>query len=120
VPRIEITVTVADLTDEQKAKFGDYIEFWDSTTEAFYDEPDPAAVDPAHITEALRVTFHGWYDEEEDDFEGQTFFTRSFTEGDRPEPFSKRHKQVCGFLYLRHRTGRPPGSFPPINIIPGL
>lgn len=105
-PRIEITVTVADLTDEQKAKFGDYIEFWDSSTEAFYDEPNPAGVDPAHITESLRVTFHGWYDEEEDDFEAQTFFTRSLMEGDRPEPFSKRDKQVCGFLYLRsHRTG---------------
>jgi putative ATP-dependent endonuclease of OLD family len=105
-PRIKITVTIADLSDEQKSKFGDYVEFWDSTTEAFFVEPTPAGVDPAHISEALRITFHGWYDGEEDDFEGQTFFTRSLTEGDRPEPFSKRHRQVCGFLYLRsHRTG---------------
>jgi putative ATP-dependent endonuclease of OLD family len=105
-PRIEITVTVADLTKEQKAKFGDYVEFWDATTNTLYDQPKPAGVDAAHITEALRVTFHGWYDEEEDDFEGRTFFTRSLTEGDRPEPFSKREKQVCGFLYLRSlRTG---------------
>ncbi len=105
-PRIEITVTVADLTKEQKAKFGDYVEFWDATTDSFYDQPNPAGVDAAHITEALRVTFHGWYDEEEDDFEGRTFFTRSLTEGDRPEPFSRRDKQVCGFLYLRSlRTG---------------
>lgn len=105
-PRIEITVTVADLTTEQKAKFGDYVEFWDATTNTLYDQPNPTGVDAAHITEALRVTFHGWYDEEEDDFEGRTFFTRSLTEGDRPEPFSKREKQVCGFLYLRSlRTG---------------
>jgi putative ATP-dependent endonuclease of OLD family len=105
-PRIEITVTVADLTEEQRGKFGDQVEFWNSSTQAFYDEPDPAGVDPAHITEALRVTFHGWYDEEEDDFQGQTFFTRSLTESERPEPFSKRHKQICGFLYLRSlRTG---------------
>jgi putative ATP-dependent endonuclease of OLD family len=105
-PRIEIEVTVVDLTEEQKAIFGDYVEFWDSTTQTFYDQPNPAGVDPDHITEALCVTFHGWYDEEDDDFKGQTFFTRSLTEDDRPEVFSKRHKQVCGFLYLRSlRTG---------------
>lgn len=106
VPKIEIEVTVANLTEEQKGKFGDYVEFWDSTTHTLYDLPNPAGIDPAHITEALRITFYGWYDEEEDDFEGKTYFTRSLTEGDRPEEFSKRHKQVCGFLYLRSlRTG---------------
>lgn len=105
-PRIEIEVTVVDLSEEQKARFGDYIEFWDSTNETLYEQPDPAGVDPAHITEALRVTFHGWYDEEEDDFEGRTYFTRSLTESDRPHRFSRRDKQVCGFLYLRSiRTG---------------
>ena len=105
-PRIEIEVTVVDMTEEQKASFGDYVEFWDSQTEMIYDQPDPSGVDPDHITEALRVTFRGWYDEEEDDFKGQTFFTRSLAEDDRPEAFSKRHKQVCGFLYLRSlRTG---------------
>lgn len=105
-PKIEIEVTVADLNEEQKGKFGDYIEFWDAATDAFYDEPNPAGVDAAAITEALRVTFHGWYDTDEDDFEGKTYFTRSLTEGERPEPFSRKHKQVCGFLYLRSlRTG---------------
>ena len=105
-PRIEIEVTVADLSDEQKSTFGDFVEFWDSTNDEFYEAADPGGVDPAHISEALRITFHGWYDEEEDDFEGRTFFTRSLTEGERPEQFSRKHKQVCGFLYLRsHRTG---------------
>jgi putative ATP-dependent endonuclease of OLD family len=105
-PRIEIEAIIADLSDEQKAKFGDYVEFWDLTTDTFYDQPDLAGVDSSHITEALRVTFHGWYNEEEDDFEGRTFFTRSLTEDDRPMPFSRRDKQVCGFLYLRSlRTG---------------
>lgn len=105
-PRIEIEVAIADLTEEQKAKFGDYTEFWDAATDTFYDEADPAGVDAAHITEALRVTFLGWYDSEEDDFEGKTFFTRSLTESDTPIPFSKKDKQICGFLYLRSlRTG---------------
>lgn len=105
-PKIEIEVTVADLTEEQKARFGDYSEFWDSKADKFYAEANPAGVDAADITEALRITFHGWYDAEEDDFEGRTYFTRSLTEADKPDLFSKKHKQVCGFLYLRSlRTG---------------
>lgn len=104
--RIEIEVAVADLTDEQKGKFGDYVEFWDASTDTFYEEPSPAGVDAATITEALRITFHGWYDSDEDDFEGRTYFTRSLAESDKPEQFSKKHKQICGFLYLRSlRTG---------------
>ncbi len=105
-PKIVIEATIADLTEEQKGKFGDYIEFWDSAADKFYDAPNPAGVDAATITEALRVTFHGWYDKEEDDFEGATYFTRSLTESDKPDLFSRKHKQLCGFLYLRSiRTG---------------
>jgi putative ATP-dependent endonuclease of OLD family len=105
-PRIEIEVTVTDLSEEQTNKFGDYTEFWNGTTDTFYAEANPVGVDAAEITEALRVTFHGWYDPEEDDFEGRTCFTRSLTEEDRPVVFSKRDKQICGFLYLRsRRTG---------------
>jgi putative ATP-dependent endonuclease of the OLD family len=105
-PRIEIEVAIANLSDEQKAKFGDYTEFWDATTDTFYEEANPAGVDAAHIAEAFRVTFHGWYNPEEDDFEGRTYFTRSITESDNPVPFNTKDKQACGFLYLRSlRTG---------------
>lgn len=105
-PRIEIEVTVGDLNEEQKAQFGDFVEFWDPSSDTFYEGPTAEGIDPAHITEALRLTFRGWYDEEEDDFEGRTYFSRSLTEDERPEQFTRRHKQICGFLYLRsHRTG---------------
>ena len=105
-PKIEIEVTITNLTEEQKGRFGDYIEFWNTEINAFYQEPNPEGVDAAMITEALRVTFQGWYEEEEDDFEGRTYFTRSLFEGDSPVPFSKKDKQICGFLYLRSiRTG---------------
>ena len=54
----------------------------------------------------MRVTFIGCYDPDEDDFEGKTYFTRSLTESQTPTGFSKKDKQVCGFLYLRSlRTG---------------
>jgi putative ATP-dependent endonuclease of OLD family len=105
-PRIEVEVTVVDLTQEQQAKFGDYTEFWDKDTDNFYTGANPAGVDAANITTSLRVTFHGWYDPEEDDFEGRTYFTRSLSEDSTPSIFSRTHKQVCGFLYLRSlRTG---------------
>ena len=105
-PRIEIEVAIAELSDEQKARFSDYIEFWDTNSDQFYEAPNPAGVDPGHITEALRVTFLGWYEPDEDDFQGKTYFTRSLTEGDTAVEFRKKDKQVCGFLYLRSlRTG---------------
>jgi putative ATP-dependent endonuclease of OLD family len=105
-PRIEIEVTIAGLTDEQKGRFGDYTEFWDKESDTFYTEADPAGVDAANITESLRVTFQGWYDSEEDDFVGRTYFTRSLSEDLTPSFFSRTHKQSCGFLYLRSlRTG---------------
>lgn len=105
-PKIEIEATISHLTDEQKARFGDHVEFWDSTADTFYDVAEPEGVDAAHITEAIRVTFIGCYDAEEDDFEGKTYFTRTLSEGPTPTPFSKKDKQICGFLYLRSlRTG---------------
>jgi putative ATP-dependent endonuclease of OLD family len=105
-PKIEIEATISHLTDEQKARFGDHVEFWNATTGTFYDEANPEGVDAGHITEALRVTFIGCYDPDEDDFEGKTFFTRTLAEGPTPTQFSKKDKQICGFLYLRSlRTG---------------
>jgi len=105
-PRIEIEVTITDLTVEQKGKFGNHIEFWNKDSDAFYVDANPEGVDTASITEALRITFIGAYDMEQDDFDGKTYFTRSLTEEETPISFTKKDKQVCGFLYLRSlRTG---------------
>ncbi|MBN3767845.1 AAA family ATPase [Burkholderia sp. Ac-20365] len=105
-PRIQIEVVIVDLSLEQKAHFGDYVEFWDSTANNLYDIPHAPGVDAASITEALRVTFCGCYNEDEDDFEGKTYFSRSLTDTTGPEQFSRKDKQRCGFLYLRTiRTG---------------
>ncbi len=105
-PIISIEVVITDLSEEQLATFGNDLEFWDSNVGALYDVPNPAGVDADHISEALRVTFRGWYDPEEDDFEGATYFTRSLNEGGVPVVFTRKYKQLCGFLYLRTvRTG---------------
>jgi putative ATP-dependent endonuclease of OLD family len=94
-PKIEIEATITDLSVEQKGKFGEYAEFWDSASDSFYEDADPAGVDAEGITEALRVTFYGYYNKEEDDFEGRTFFTRSLSESDQPIAFGRRDKQIC-------------------------
>ncbi len=106
-PQIEIEVTVIGLSEKQRAKFGDYAEWWDQTTDLFYADADPAGVDATSIVQALRVSFVGRYDSDDDDFEGKTYFTRTLSESDSPDEFRRRDKQVCGFLYLRSlRTGR--------------
>jgi putative ATP-dependent endonuclease of the OLD family len=105
-PHIVITATVTGLSEEQQAHFGDYIEWWDTSKQNLFELADAAALDEAPVVPALRVTFMGRYDPEEDDFEGKTYYTRTLTESDSPEPFTKRDKHRCGFLYLRSiRTG---------------
>lgn len=105
-PKIRIEVTIANLSLEQQARFGGQVEWLKTGAGVFYDEPDPAGVDAADIVAALRVTFIGGYDAEEDDFIGNTYFTRTLSEEETPTPFSKKDKQHCGFLFLRSlRTG---------------
>ncbi len=105
-PTIRIDAIVTELNDEQKAHFGGVIEFWCNENASLYDEPNPEGVDAGSISEAIRVSFIGEYDPEDDDFVGSSVFTRSLTESDTPEYFRKSDKQRCGFLYLRSvRTG---------------
>src|SRR5581483_7960725 len=105
-PTIKVEVVITALSAEQQTRFGDYLEWLKTSTGAFYETPDPAGVDAADIRPALRVTFVGAYEPEEDDFEGATYFSRSLDEADTPTPFSKKDKQHCGSLYLRSlRTG---------------
>jgi putative ATP-dependent endonuclease of OLD family len=105
-PKIRVDVTVTNLSEEQRIKFGGSVEWLDSHTGQFYQAAAPGGIDAAHILAALRVTFLGEYDPEEDDFAGNTYFTRSLSEEDDPILFSKNDKRYCGFLFLRSiRTG---------------
>jgi putative ATP-dependent endonuclease of OLD family len=106
VVQIKIEATITGLSDEQKAHFRDYIEWWNTQDGEFYTVPKVEGVDADTILEALRVTFIGEYEFEEDDFVGNTYFARSLEEGGIPQFFGRRDKQFCGFLYLRSlRTG---------------
>ena len=106
-PHIRVEATITDLSNEQKAHFKDYIEWWDTVDGKFYTSAFVQGVDTKTVVEALRVTFIGEYIPEEDDFKGWTYFARSLEESDNHQAFSRRDKQHCGFLYLRSlRTGR--------------
>ena len=60
-------------------------------------------MDDKSIEEVIRVAFNGAYDEEDDDFSGETFFCSPV---DSKTKFHKSDKRDCGFLYLRAlRTG---------------
>lgn len=103
---VRVEATVMGLSEEQQARFKDYIEWWNTTGKAFHVGP-VEEVDHPDIQPAVRITFVGYYDPEEDDFEGQTYFSRSLEESETPQVFYKKDKQFCGFLYLRSmRTAR--------------
>lgn len=105
-PEITIEATISDLSAEQTARFADYIEFWDTNANAIAPAATLLDVDGQQIKEAIRVTFKGRYDLEDDDFVGQTFFSRSLVESAKGVVFGKKDKQMCGFLLLRtQRTG---------------
>lgn len=104
-PTIHIEATITNLNADQRARFKDYIEWWDQQKNELLTVPPPANADQEHVVHALRVAFSGSYDPEEDDFVGDTYFPKSDDEGDRQQ-FRKKDKQYCGFLYLRSlRTG---------------
>lgn len=101
-PRREVRVeaVVTALNEEQQNQFGDEIEWWNTTTSEFQDAP-VEGIDSPEVLASIRVTFVGYYDPEDDDFAGDTYFARSLEDGGTPFPFTKRQKQFCGFLYLR-------------------
>ncbi|WP_312944449.1 AAA family ATPase [Agrobacterium sp.] len=104
-PIIEIELTVTGLSPEQQDYFNSHIEWWHEGTQSLF-SGSADELDVSESLPAIRVTFRGWYEEEEDDFTGKTFYTRSLNEDETASIFGKRDKQKCGFLYLRTiRTG---------------
>jgi putative ATP-dependent endonuclease of the OLD family len=103
---IQVEVVVAGLSDEQQRHFREHIEWWDSSAQKFLDGPPAAGTDQPHVGAALRVFFNGWYDVEEDDFAGDTFYALPQLPHGAYVRFTTGDKRRCGFLLLRTlRTG---------------
>lgn len=103
---ISIEVTVIDLNDNQLRHFGNYIEWWDKTNITLLEGPPASETDRESVIPALRLTFKGGYDPEEDDFYGQSFYAITIGDSKQAVKFTTKDKRNCGFLYLRTlRTG---------------
>jgi putative ATP-dependent endonuclease of the OLD family len=103
---IQIEVVIADLSEEQQRHFREHIEWWDVNAKSLIDAPPPECTDAENVCTALRVFFNGWYDFEEDDFAGETYYAIPKIADGSFVRFSPRDKRKCGFLYLRTlRTG---------------
>ena len=103
---VRVEATVTGLNEEQQGRFVDVIEWWNTTKRAFEDAPPVEGIEDPAVHAAVRIVFVGFYDPEDDDFDGETYFARTLAESETPVRFEKRDKQFCGFLYLRSlRTG---------------
>ncbi|KQS53559.1 hypothetical protein ASG38_02180 [Flavobacterium sp. Leaf359] len=100
---IEIEIIIGALSQEQKRKFMNNLEFWNHDTLSLVESGPLDLLDDIAVEEVIRVKFSGKYDIEEDDFTGETFFCSPEEAKTR---FTKSDKRDCGFLYLRAlRTG---------------
>lgn len=103
---IDIEIVLTDLEEEQIRHFRNHIEWWDAVSGSIIDGPALEQMSSPDITIALRVKFKGFYNSEDDDFSGKTFFCSPIKEDLSYDSFTQRDKRLCGFLYLRTiRTG---------------
>jgi putative ATP-dependent endonuclease of OLD family len=103
---ISIEVIVTDFDPEQKIHFMNNLEWWDTTSQSLLQGPPPEATDRDGVVPALRLGFRGYYDAEEDDFAGETFFLSPALDEGKYDLLRIKDKRMCGFLYLRTlRTG---------------
>lgn len=100
---IKVELIVGDLSDEQRRKFSNNLEFWNRNSHTLIETPPIEQLDSKKVEEVIRVGFNGQYDKDDDDFIGETFFCSPV---DSKTKFGKVDKRDCGFLYLRAlRTG---------------
>ncbi|KYG79378.1 ATP-dependent endonuclease [Roseivirga seohaensis] len=105
-PKIKIEVIVNDLNEDQETRFSNNLEWWDSNSKSLLEGPPANATDQDNVKAALRIHFIGYYDEEEDDFFGETYFSSPQLEDETFTKFGRSDKRICGFLFLRTlRTG---------------
>jgi len=105
-PKIEIELLIIDLEPSQISRFKNNLEFWDCSAKQILQPGSINEVDNSYVKEALRLKFIGSYNQDDDDFEGQTYFCSPLKDEGQLTKFGKSDKRECGFLYLRAlRTG---------------
>lgn len=103
---INVEVVIVALSAEQQRHFRNHLEWWNKRKNSLIGGPPPELTDEDGVVAALRLGFKGYYDVEEDDFFGKTFFLSPEKDDGTFDSFGTRDKRLCGFLYLRTlRTG---------------
>ena len=105
-PKITVEVTITGLSDEQEARFGGNIEWLKSRAGDFFTRPTrPVWMPPTSRRRCASPSSAPTIPRRTISSAPPTLRAAS-TEEDTPEPFSKKDKQHCGFLFLRSlRTG---------------
>lgn len=117
---IKIDVVLLHLPEEMENKLFSKTRPWSDAKDGFVDEDgaSPEDSDAPDVCRALPLTFIGYYDRNEDDFVGGTYFAHPVGDvGEDHKQFGKPYaglsffprewKTKCGFIYLRTlRTGR--------------
>lgn len=101
---IRVEVMVVDLDDELQSRFRNHLEYWDAASSTLLSSL-PGTGSPA--LPCVRIRFVGRYEEEDDDFEGRTWFCSPENEDGAPTTEARAaDKREFGFLLLRAlRTG---------------
>ena len=104
--KIEIEATIIDLNENQLRHFRNNIEWWDDERKSLIEGPPASQTDKENIFPALRICFNGYYDKDEDDFFGKTYYCSPINDEGDLSSFTTKDKRLCGFIYLRMlRTG---------------
>lgn len=101
---IRVEAMVVNLDEELQSRFRNHLEFWDAESGSLL-EALPASDSKA--VPCVRICFRGRYDEEEDDFDGRTWFCSPVNADEEPTTEARSaDKREFGFLLLRTlRTG---------------
>ena len=118
--KIVIRIVLTNLSGEQRRHFYQHLRRWNDKRLKFIDDEPNGIEDSDNLDNswALPIVFIGRYEPEEDDFIGDTFFDHPVKDsedmseeekeslGQGRSIFTRRHKRMCGFIYLRAlRTG---------------
>lgn len=104
---IRIEAILTDINPEVENRCGQHLEFWNTVEKRLLKEGEVDQANLPLVVSCLRLETRAVYNPEEDEFEAQTFYSRS--PGAEPGELDKVYKDVkrmFGFLYLRAvRTG---------------
>lgn len=120
---IRIEAILVDLSEEAERRFTSHLRRWDEKKASFSDEAStgPESSDEPGTAWALPVIFIGRYDREDDDFEGDTFFSHPEPEPEEEEDVQEESARLGeGSTGLELGTSDYAGTCSFVLFVPGL